>query len=172
MGGREEHKESQEDLHTMLNAVLSTSLVSGGKLAFSSETVAPSRAAFCVVQYMGMSKILPSRDLSSQYQRPKDRQRSEMARRRGQEVTYSPQSSSAPLRCCAPKGSLCQHTFRAEAPSAAVHFRILVNRRPELLLHIAQTVGTVSDQGTRASKWDEKGSKTDNNAGFAGSPGH
>jgi hypothetical protein len=43
----------------MLNAVLSTSLVSGGKLLFSSDTVAPSLAAFCVVQYIGMSRILP-----------------------------------------------------------------------------------------------------------------
>jgi hypothetical protein len=43
----------------MLNAVLSTSLVSGGKLPLSSDTVAPSLAAFCVVQYIGISRILP-----------------------------------------------------------------------------------------------------------------
>jgi hypothetical protein len=43
----------------MLNAVLSTSLVSGGKLLVSSDAVAPSLAAFCVVQYIGMSRILP-----------------------------------------------------------------------------------------------------------------
>lgn len=43
----------------MLNAVLSTSLVAGGKLLVSSDTVAPSLAAFCVVQYIGMSRILP-----------------------------------------------------------------------------------------------------------------
>jgi hypothetical protein len=43
----------------MLNAVLSTSLVSGGKLLASSDTVAPSLAAFCVVQYIGISRILP-----------------------------------------------------------------------------------------------------------------
>jgi hypothetical protein len=43
----------------MLNAVLSTSLVSGGKLLVSSDTVAPSLEAFCVVQYIGISRILP-----------------------------------------------------------------------------------------------------------------
>jgi hypothetical protein len=43
----------------MLNAVLSTSLVSGGKLPVSSDTVPPSLAAFCVVQYIGISRILP-----------------------------------------------------------------------------------------------------------------
>jgi hypothetical protein len=43
----------------MLNAVLSTSLVPGGKLPLSSDTVAPSLAAFCVVQYIGISRILP-----------------------------------------------------------------------------------------------------------------
>jgi hypothetical protein len=43
----------------MLKAVLSTSLVSGGKLPLSSDTVAPSLAAFCVVQYIGILRILP-----------------------------------------------------------------------------------------------------------------
>ena len=52
--------EQRKAIHTMLKAVLSTSLVSDGKLPTSSDTVAPSRAAFCVVQYMGISRILPS----------------------------------------------------------------------------------------------------------------
>ena len=81
--------------HTMLKAVLSTSLVSGGKLPASSDTVAPSRAAFCVVQYIGISRILPR-----QYAVAINLLKQCAQAHEDSDDTYSRQSSSAPSISC------------------------------------------------------------------------
>jgi hypothetical protein len=50
MEGRGRRLDGRWTVRTMLKAVLSTSFVSGGRMLVISETVAPSRAAFWVVQ--------------------------------------------------------------------------------------------------------------------------